>query len=58
MSFLHIVIKFLLTARGFATVAEIGTEFARLDETKLWKKVITATTKLAIAQNPCYELAD
>jgi len=49
-------LKCQVTSCGFATVAAIGTEFARLDETKLWKKLVNATTKPAIAQNRCCAL--
>lgn len=46
--------SYLKTSCGFASVTPFGTEFFRLDETKLWKTKPTFTTSVAIAQNRSY----
>ncbi|AWI26870.1 hypothetical protein HYN49_13695 [Flavobacterium pallidum] len=44
-----VMLKLLLTSGGFTSVAAFGTEYSRLDRTKLWKKVVHFTKEAAIA---------
>ncbi|OYU79020.1 MAG: hypothetical protein CFE23_16035 [Flavobacterium sp. BFFFF1] len=44
-----VMLKLLLTSGGFTSVAAFGTEYSRLDKTKLWKKEVHFTRKAAIA---------
>ncbi|AWA31095.1 hypothetical protein HYN48_13915 [Flavobacterium magnum] len=41
--------KLLVTSGGFTSVAAFGTEYSRLDRTKLWKKEVHFTKEAAIA---------
>ncbi|AWA31162.1 hypothetical protein HYN48_14255 [Flavobacterium magnum] len=41
--------KSQLTSGGFTSFAAFGTEYSRLDRTKLWKKAVHFTRKVAIA---------
>ncbi|AWA31050.1 hypothetical protein HYN48_13685 [Flavobacterium magnum] len=40
---------FRITSGGFTSVAAFGTEYSRLDKTKLWKKEVHFTKEVAIA---------
>ncbi|OYU79022.1 MAG: hypothetical protein CFE23_16045 [Flavobacterium sp. BFFFF1] len=47
--FMTRILKWQLTSGGFTLVAAFGTEYSRLDKTKLWKKMVHFTRKAAIA---------
>ncbi|OYU78887.1 MAG: hypothetical protein CFE23_16555 [Flavobacterium sp. BFFFF1] len=49
-AYLHTILaRSQLTSGGFTSVAAFGTEYSRLDKTKLWKKEVHFTREVVIA---------